>query len=79
MSKLQDDVHDIDKRLIKIETILDRLESNHLTHIESDMVDLKASVADMSSMIFKGMIAFFIQLAVVLMGIIAFLSSMVWG
>ena len=79
MAKIEDEVHDIDKRLVKIEAILDRLENNHLAHVESDMQEMKVSIKDMSSMIFKGVIAFFLQLAVVLTGVIAFLASLVWG
>lgn len=79
MSKIEEEVHDIDKRLVKIEAILDRLENNHLAHVEADMAEMKVSMKDMSSMIFKGIIAFFLQLAVVLMGVIAFLASLVWG
>jgi hypothetical protein len=79
MSKIEEEVHDIDKRLVKIEAILDRLENNHLAHVEADMAEMKVSIKDMSSMIFKGIIAFFLQLAVVLMGVIAFLASLVWG
>ena len=79
MAKIEDDVHDIDKRLVKIEAILDRLENNHLVHVESDMQEMKVSIKDVSSMIFKGVIAFFLQLAAVLTGVIAFLASLVWG
>ena len=79
MAKIEDEVHDIDKRLVKIEAILDRLENNHLVHVESDMQEMKVSIKDVSSMIFKGVIAFFLQLAVVLTGVIAFLASLVWG
>ena len=79
MAKIEDEVHDIDKRLVKIEAILDRLENNHLAHVESDMQEMKVSIKDMSSMIFKGVIAFFLQLAAVLTGVIAFLASLVWG
>ena len=79
MAKIEDEVHDIDKRLVKIEAILDRLENNHLAHVESDMQEMKGSIKDMSSMIFKGVIAFFLQLAAVLTGVIAFLASLVWG
>ncbi len=79
MSKIEEEVHDIDKRLVKIEAILDRLENNHLAHVEADLAEMKVSMKDMSSMIFKGIIAFFLQLAVVLMGVIAFLASLVWG
>ena len=79
MAKIEDEVHGIDKRLVKIEAILDRLENNHLAHVESDMQEMKVSIKDMSSMIFKGVVAFFLQLAVVLTGVIAFLASLVWG
>ncbi len=79
MSKIEEEVHDIDKRLVKIEAILDRLENNHLAHVEADMAEMKVSMKDISSMVFKGIIAFFLQLAVVLMGVIAFLASLVWG
>jgi hypothetical protein len=79
MSRIEEEVHDIDKRLVKIEAILDRLENNHLAHVEADMAEVKSTIKDMSSMIFKGIIAFFLQLAVVLMGVIAFLASLVWG
>jgi len=79
MAKIEDEVHGIDKRLVKIEAILDRLENNHLAHVESDMQEMKVSIKDMSSMIFKGVIAFFLQLAAVLTGVIAFLASLVWG
>lgn len=79
MAKIEDEVHDIDKRLVKIEAILDRLENNHLAHVESDMQEMKVSIKDMSSMIFKGVIAFSLQLAAVLTGVIAFLASLVWG
>ena len=79
MEDIEKDVHDIDKRLVKIEAILDRLENNHLAHVESDMQEMKVSIKDMSSMIFKGVVAFFLQLAVVLTGVIAFLASLVWG
>jgi len=79
MSKVEEEVHDIDKRLVKIEAILDRLENNHLAHVEADMAEMKVSMKDISSMVFKGIIAFFLQLAVVLMGVIAFLASLVWG
>jgi hypothetical protein len=43
------------------------------------MAEVKSTIKDLSSMIFKGIIAFFLQLAVVLMGVIAFLASLVWG
>lgn len=79
MSKIEEEVHDIDKRLVRIEAVLDRLENNHLAHVEADMAEMKVSMKDMSSMIFKGIIAFFLQLAVVLTGVIAFLASLVWG
>jgi hypothetical protein len=79
MSKIEEEVHDIDKRLVKIEAILDRLENNHLAHVEADMSEVKSTIKDLSSMIFKGIIAFFLQLAVVLMGVVAFLASLVWG
>lgn len=79
MSKIEEEVHDIDKRLVKIEAILDRLENNHLAHVEADMAEVKSTIKDLSAMIFKGVIAFFLQLAVVLMGVIAFLASLVWG
>jgi hypothetical protein len=79
MAKIEDEVHGIDKRLVKIEAILDRLENNHLVHVESDMQEMKVSIKDVSSMIFKGVIAFFLQLAAVLTGVIAFLASLVWG
>ena len=79
MTKIEDEVHDIDKRLVKIEAILDRLEKNHLAHVEADMAEMKTSIKDMSSMIFKGVIAFFLQLVVVLTGVVAFLASLVWG
>jgi hypothetical protein len=79
MSKIEEEVHDIDKRLVKIEAILDRLENNHLAHVEADMAEVKSTIKDLSSMIFKGITAFFLQLAVVLMGVIAFLASLVWG
>lgn len=79
MSKIEEEVHDIDKRLVRIEAILDRLENNHLAHVEADMAEVKSTIKDLSSMIFKGIIAFFLQLAVVLMGVIAFLASLVWG
>lgn len=79
MSKIEEEVHDIDKRLVRIEAVLDRLENNHLAHVEADMAEMKVSMKDMSSMIFKGVIAFFLQLAVVLTGVIAFLASLVWG
>jgi len=79
MSKIEEEVHDIDKRLVKIEAILDRLENNHLAHVEADMAEVKSTIKDLSSMIFKGIIAFFLQLAVVLMGVVAFLASLVWG
>ena len=79
MSRIEEEVHDIDKRLVKIEAILDRLENNHLAHVEADMAEVKSTIKDLSSMIFKGIIAFFLQLAVVLMGVIAFLASLVWG
>jgi len=79
MTKIEDEVHDIDKRLVKIEAILDRLENNHLAHVEADMAEMKTSIKDMSSMIFKGVIAFFLQLVVVLTGVVAFLASLVWG
>jgi hypothetical protein len=79
MSKIEEEVHDIDKRLVKIEAILDRLENNHLAHVEADMAEVKSTIKDLSSMIFKGIIAFFLQLAVVLTGVIAFLASLVWG
>ena len=79
MAKIEDEVHGIDKRLVKIEAILDRLENNHLAHVESDMQEMKVSIKDMSSMIFKGVIAFFLQLAAVLTGVIVFLASLVWG
>ena len=79
MAKIEDEVHGIDKRLVKIEAILDRLENNHLVHVESDMQEMKVSIKDVSSMIFKGVIAFSLQLAAVLTGVIAFLASLVWG
>lgn len=79
MKKIEDEVHDIDKRLVTIETILHRLETNHLAHVEADILEIKGSMKDMSSMIFKGVIAFFLQLVVVLTGVIAFLSTLVWG
>jgi len=79
MAKIEDEVHDIDKRLVRIEAILDRLENNHLAHVEADMAEMKSSVKEMSSMIFKGMVAFFIQLAVILVAIIGFLATIIWG
>lgn len=79
MSKIEEEVHDIDKRLVRIEAVLDRLENNHLAHVEADMAEVKSTIKDLSAMIFKGVIAFFLQLAVVLMGVIAFLASLVWG
>lgn len=79
MSKIEEEVHDIDKRLVRIEAVLDRLENNHLAHVEADMAEVKSTIKDLSAMIFKGVIAFFLQLAVVLTGVIAFLASLVWG
>ena len=39
---LQKDVHDIDKRLVHIEAVLEEMKTNHLAHIEKSMESLDA-------------------------------------
>ena len=79
MSGVEDEIHAIDTRLVRIETVLHRLETNHLAHVEADMAEIRQDMKEMSRMIFRGVIAFFLQLAVVLTGVIAFLATLVFG
>ena len=73
--KLQDEIHDIDKRIIAIETILLRLETNHLAHIESSMEKMGARMESMDKRMWTGALAFYAQALVVTFGVIGFLAS----
>ena len=73
--KLQDEIHDIDKRMIAIETILLRLETNHLAHIESSMEKMEARMESMDKRMWTGALAFYAQALVVTFGVIGFLAS----
>lgn len=78
LEHLDQDVHEIDKRLTKIEVILDRLENNHLSHMETDMRDLQSSVKSLDNKMFFGIIAFFFNLVLMSFGVIGFLASLLW-
>lgn len=77
MTDLRDDVHDIDKRLVHIEAVLDRLENNHLAHMEVDMRDLKSGLEKTNGWIVKGVIAFYAQLSLIGLSVIGYLVSLI--
>lgn len=73
--KLQEDIHDIDKRMVAIETILMRLETNHLVHMEDSMHKIEGRMESMDKRMWTGVIAFYAQALVVTFGVIGFLAS----
>jgi len=77
MSDLRNEVHDIDKRLVHIEAVLDRLEKNHLAHMEVDMRDLKSGLEKTNGWIIKGVVAFYGQLALMGLSVIGYLISVI--
>lgn len=79
MDTIEKDVHDIDKRLVKIEAVLDRLENNHLSHMEKDMLKLANSLEKLDDRFFKGTIAFYAQVLLTFIAIIAFLADKAMG
>ena len=77
--ELLDDVHDIDKRLVHIETMMQTIKDNHLQHIEADMNSIKSDVQKIDSRMFYGVVAFFFQALLISFGIIAYLTNLVMG
>ena len=75
--KIQDDIHDIDKRMVAIETILLRLGTNHLAHLETSVVKIEGRMETMDKRMFMGVIAFYAQALVVSFAVIGFLASRV--
>ena len=75
---VQDDIHQIDVRLTKIETVLDRLEHNHLSHVEADVSELKVGMVKLNDKIFYGVVAVFFQAFLIALGVIAFMASLIW-
>lgn len=75
--QLKQDIHDIDKRIIAIETILVRLETNHLSHIESSMAKMEGKMEKIDNRLWVGAMAFMTQIALILVGAIGFLLSKV--
>lgn len=75
MDNLEKDVHDIDKRLVKIEAVLDRLENNHLSHMEKDMLRLANAIEKVESRLYHGTMAFYAQLAITLLAVAAFFAT----
>lgn len=75
--QLKQDIHDIDKRIIAIETILVRLETNHLCHIEASMAKMEGRMEKIDNRIWVGAMAFMTQIALILVGAIGFLLSKV--
>lgn len=73
--KMQEDLHDIDKRIVAIETILVRLETNHLAHMETSMHKMEERMESMDKRMWTGVIAFYAQALVVTFGVIGFLAS----
>lgn len=78
LDNMQKEVHDIDKRLGKIEVSIDRLERNHLAHMEVDLRDLQHSVKSLDNKMFFGVVAFFFNLFILSLGVIGFLASLLW-
>lgn len=76
--QLKDDIHDIDKRIIAIETILVRLETNHLSHIEASMAKMEGKMEKMDNRMWIGSIAFLCQIVMLLVGSLGFLLSKLW-
>jgi hypothetical protein len=77
--ELQDDVHDIDKRLVHMEALMQTMKDNHLYHIEMDMNEMKSNISKIDNRIFYGVIAFFFQVILIGLGVIGYLSSLVMG
>lgn len=75
MDNLEKDVHDIDKRLVKIEAVLDRLENNHLSHMEKDMLRLANAIEKVESRLYHGTMAFYAQLVITLLAVVAFFAT----
>lgn len=69
---VDNDLHALDKRLSNVETILHRVETNHLSHME-------ASMAKMESRMWWGMIAVFGQFTLICVSAIGFLLSKIIG
>ncbi len=61
MEDIEKDVHDIDKRLVRIEAVLDRLENNHLSHMEKDMLRLANALETLEGRMYHGTIALFVS------------------
>ena len=76
---LKDDVHDIDKRLVHMEALMQTMKDNHLYHIEMDMNEMKGNIAKIDNRIFYGIIAFFFQIIIIGLGVIGYLSSLIIG
>ena len=75
MDTVEKDVHDIDKRLVRIEAVLDRLENNHLSHMEKDMLRLANAIEKLDSRVYHGTMAFYGQIALTLLAITAFFAT----
>jgi hypothetical protein len=75
--QLKQDIHGIDKRMIAIETILVRLETNHLSHIETSMAKMEGRMEKIDNRLWVGSIAFMGQIALILLGAVGFLLSKV--
>lgn len=79
MEDIEKDVHDIDKRLVRIEAVLDRLENNHLSHMEKDMLRLANALETLEGRMYHGTIAFYFQFIVVALAVIGFLVTKMLG
>ena len=76
---LTDNVHDIDKRLVHMEALMQTMKDNHLYHIEMDMNEMKGNISKIDNRIFYGLIAFFFQIIIIGLGVIGYLSSLIIG
>ena len=76
---LKDDVHDIDKRLVHMEALMQTMKDNHLYHIEMDINEMKGNISKIDNRIFYGIIAFFFQIIIIGLGVIGYLSSLIIG
>jgi len=77
--ELLDDVHDIDKRLVHMEAMMQTMKDNHLHHIETDIASMKGSIDKIDGRMFYGVIAFFFQALLISFGVIAYLANIVMG
>ena len=78
-AKLQNEVHDIDKRLVHIEAVLEEMKTNHLAHIEKSMESLDAKYTKIDDRLWAVSFGIMVQALAVAVGVAAFLANMVWG